>query len=823
MARKNLPDPKIFIDLQLDHSPTTITKFHKRGNNALLFEAYHDIAGHKIKVACKAIPRDNLRTGWDSEIQKPNLLPQGINVVRPRQFEVKFVPNYSTDAYALIVMDWIDGNNLRDYLVANQRSITAEFCLVLANEMLEFLHAMKEINIQHSDIHAGNILIEKPNPAYLDDLERIWLTDFGIGGSMNDLTPKDDFVESSRVITEALDETTKRAFDGKSLHIIDRLREWLVPRLEETNASSPHYRNTPEFNDFVSNIPTEYRVLQQPRETVQLSNPFDYMSCEHIGNQYELLQTLYAYDFPSRAGFLERTNSILTGPRGCGKTMIFRSLSTKEEVLGNRKPTIPLKYFGVYYNCTDLYFAFSNIRTELSDEQMLWAVNYFNMAIAANILESLNAISDVDEDYFITDKDKLSLFEFLKSYIHELQNPISGINILSHLHKVVDNERLRSKRGFSNGQRLPLDEYTGLEFLVKFAQFLQEFVGWLKDVPLIIFIDDYSTPKITKYLQATLNRIIFQRSAELLFKVSTESITTFHPYDSDEKLLEVGREYALIDLGSSFQHTSFDTRSKFIQEVVDKRLINASEYEFPTIKNLLGDKKLIFSEMARQIRKDKQYEYHGLQTYVNLCSGDITNLLAVARNILQESGGLEQFRIHQEQPTLPLPKAKQHRAMREIGANFLNNIESAPGNGPLIRRIADAFGRVAGLELLHLNSKNVKGNPPKQAFRIEVRAMPIFEGEDEELKEIYNDLLRYGIFFRDVRGKSQRGVIVPRLYLRRLLIPSYRLTFSKRDNIGMDVDEFMILLKTPEEFVESRITRLSKKTEEENQKQEDMF
>jgi len=820
MARRHLPDPDIFIGLRLKNSSTVIANYHKSGRNALLFEPYLDFAGQRRKVACKAIPLENLRDGWDSEILKPHLLPQGIRVVRPSHYETLLVPENSTDAYVIILMDWIDGNNLRDYLEDNRRSITAEFCLGLGKEMLVFLHAMKQRGIQHSDIHAGNILIEKPDPAYLDGLENIWLTDFGIGGSMNDLTPKDDFLESSRVISEALDVALTNTHSGESRYIVDKLQEWLVPRLLETNVSSPHYRNTLEFNDFIDKI---YRALQQPREAVQLSNPFDYMSCEHIGDQFELLQTLYAYDFPNRAGFLERTNSVLTGPRGCGKTMIFRSLSTKAEVLGKRKPTFPLKYFGIYYNCTDLYFAFPSIRKELSDDQMLWVVNYFNMAIVANILDSLDAISEVDENYSITGKEEFILFEFLKSYIHELRNPITGMNIMSHLHKVVDNERLRSKRGFSNGQRLPIDEYTGLDFLIKFAQFIQETIGWLKAVPLMIFIDDYSTPRITMYLQATLNRIIFQRSAEILFKVSTESIITFHPYDSDKKLLEIGREYDLIDLGASFLHTSFDIRSKFIQEIVDKRLINAKEYQLPKIKTLLGDKKISFNEMARLIRENNQYEFHGYSTYVNICSGDITNILSVARDILRESGGLEQFRRGREQPTLPLPNAIQHKAIREIGVNFLNNIQSAPVNGPLIRRIADAFGRVAGWELLNLNSKNIEGNPPKQAFRIEVREMPVFEGDDKELEEIYNDLLRYGVFFRDVRGKSQRGVIVPRLYLRRLLIPSYRLTFSKRDNVGMEVKEFLRMLKTPEEFVEARISRLSKKKEEKNQKQADMF
>ena len=411
----------------------------------------------------------------------------------------------------------------------------------------------------------------------------------------------------------------------------------------------------------------------------------------------------------------------------------------------------------------------------------------------------------------------------MKPYIPELTDLITGMNVLSHLRNLADNERLRSKRAISNKQRLPTTGLTGIDYLINFAGFLQESIEWLNNVPTMIFIDDYSTPRISESIQACLNRIIFQRSAELLFKVTTESITTFHPYDSDGKLLEIGREYDLIDLGGSFLHASFKRRSKFIQDVIDKRLENAEEYQFPKITDLLGDETLSYNEIARIIKNGEKYEYNGFRTYVDLCSGDIAHIISVTRDTIQESGGLDKFKSKEGQNTLPLPKDKQDKAIREIGINFLNNIEAAPRNGPLIRRIAEAFGRVAGWELRNLTSRNVKGIPPKQAFRIEVREMPVFEDENEELEEIYKDLLRYGVFFRDVRGKSRRGVIVPRLYLRRLLIPAFRLTFSKRDNIGMEVIEFMRLLRNPEEFAETRISRISEKLEKKDQEQTDMF
>ncbi len=76
-----------------------------------------------------------------------------------------------------------------------------------------------------------------------------------------------------------------------------------------------------------------------------------------------------------------------------------------------------------------------------------------------------------------------------------------------------------------------------------------------------------------------------------------------------------------------------------------------------------------------------------------------------------------------------------------------------------------------------------------------------------EAQKIYDELLRYSVFIEDVRGKSRRGKIVPRLYLRRLLIPHFNLTFSMRDSIEIEPDEIQTLLLTPKEFEKRHLTK----------------
>jgi hypothetical protein len=186
--------------------------------------------------------------------------------------------------------------------------------------------------------------------------------------------------------------------------------------------------------------------------------------------------------------------------------------------------------------------------------------------------------------------------------------------------------------------------------------------------------------------------------------------------------------------------------------------------------------------------------YYGWNTVVDICSGDIAIFLRLIRDIFSMCRDRDQSYC-----ISGAPHDLQDRAIRANANDFLNRIETAPETGQKLRKIAEAFGDVANWYLRNLNSGNRKANPPWQAFRIEIREKPHLSADN---LKVYNDLLKYGVFFRDVRGKSQRGAVVPRLYLRRLLIPSFKITPSQRDNIGVEPEEFVMLLNNPDKFRE---------------------
>jgi hypothetical protein len=244
-----------------------------------------------------------------------------------------------------------------------------------------------------------------------------------------------------------------------------------------------------------------------------------------------------------------------------------------------------------------------------------------------------------------------------------------------------------------------------------------------------------------------------------------------------------------------------------------------------------------WAELARKIRKEEDITpsaqkstsstsggvlYHGRNVFLNMWSGDTRSMVKILQNLL------EQLPTKQT-PNLPIEPKLQNKIFRNTGGEFLHLLKACMRTGrqggpdlpPHITswgehlvKIAEAFKEIA-LHDLRTRQGGRKGrDEPKQAFRIEIIDSFSLTGIE---KEIYEDLVRYGVFLRDDRGKSIRGAIIPRLYLRRLLIPYCTLTFSKIDNIAMNSSAFKRLLIWPEEFMKSwqkdRVPSVTKQSE----------
>lgn len=187
------------------------------------------------------------------------------------------------------------------------------------------------------------------------------------------------------------------------------------------------------------------------------------------------------------------------------------------------------------------------------------------------------------------------------------------------------------------------------------------------------------------------------------------------------------------------------------------------------------------------------------ETSISPSSGQVKLIDAdVQDRVLRNRGGQWLEAQTRNQPTNPEAVEREIAQIRKVQPGFSI---TGGGFGNHLKAIVEAFVFAARQLLMGPTYKIDDGKSirevPRMAFRVEIIDELRLSGL---AAEIYKDLIRYGLFMRDARGKSVRGAMVPRLYLRRFLLPYCTLALSKRDSVPLSCEKFTKLLLAPDIF-----------------------
>jgi hypothetical protein len=404
--------------------------------------------------------------------------------------------------------------------------------------------------------------------------------------------------------------------------------------------------------------------------------------------------------------------------------------------------------------------------------------------------------------------------------------------------------------GQTSGDLFPgyaeLSQHRWLPVLLQLAA---ELFSWIQGRSVLLFVDDFSTPRVAPSMQRVLNRLFLQRSPCFLAKLATEASSTFVPEDSSGKQLEDGDDYQLVDMGEESLFLRESERLLFLNEIFSRRMeaderIPRGEFSLHALLGRLGlsktefarglrtvphglaaDAPVVSGDSQRRGRSRARVLYWGDDVFSSLWSGDTRTMIQLIGDVVDQAS--ETTRGQMVSPiALPVDGARQDLVFRNRGGEWLSahsrNEPTEPdlvktslvslramnphyaltgSYGDHLKAVVEAFVAAARKMLLGPTYVIVNGKSrrevPRMAFRLEI----IDEFRIDGLaREIYRDLIRYGLFIRDSRGKSVRGAFVPRLFLRRLLLPYSALALSKRDSVPLTCDDFRSLLPTPDAF-----------------------
>ena len=533
--------------------------------------------------------------------------------------------------------------------------------------------------------------------------------------------------------------------------------------------------------------------------------PFDYPNCEQMGHSHSLLNSLYSRRFLGLGEIEARNNLVLTGPRGCGKTTVFLALSLKHRILVNDHSSSSVSYIGVYYRCDDLYFAFPRFRSPARSDAIDVPMHFIVATLLGSLLETVRDWStrEFPDDFHQSERRVAEKLWDLLGWSQPLPPTIAPFDaVASRLQR--ERKRAADKARFLHDPKQSFGRYFGPRTLVDACHIVRDECAHLTTLPIYFFIDDYSEPKITLPLQENLNRLFMHRSAPCFFKLSTESPISFSTRDVDGKAFVEAREYSLVNLGLRYIKDGGPETLPFLEDLFERRFRQVPEYPVHTLDQLIGSKPRNENDIARRITSSQPPKtYCGKETLAALCSGDIHYMIRLVERMVEECGGVDGLRRTGVQPRIDF--VKQHDVIRGAAGDFFASVRMLPEIGQHLADVIAAFGNVARSFLMHRTSKNQKGEPPHQASRIEPYESLSLSHEAERIRKA---LLRYSIFLEDPRGKSRRGHVVPRLFLRRYLVPHFNLTFSQRDSVALENREVELLLTDPKRFEEFKRARV---------------
>lgn len=466
---------------------------------------------------------------------------------------------------------------------------------------------------------------------------------------------------------------------------------------------------------------------------------------------------------------------LVAGMRGCGKTMLLRSLEWVArthicEGEDNNKFIERLKrdtFLGLFVSCASLLRSPRSASVDLPFHRLFLA---FSREVIRNVhvcelkgigVIDYNAIKPFSEmisrsvPWFVPPAETVDLVALERALSEAIQNPpISSEAIPEITPIIVFNDLVLSTRRLVD----------------------------LWDGKILLFLlDDVSSRYLpSENVDEFLSQLCLQ-SPEFGFKISTE-IQNIELKTPGGKSARSGRDYDIFYLGAEvFANVSGPSGIKFIEEVLHRRSIITDGLPDLRPSKVLGRQKLIDIAKAIQNQPNTHPVYWGIDALSGVCVGDIGDILNIYDRILSRAGN----------DTYPVRPKIQHEAITDFAEQKL---AALAGQKEWLYLHAVAFADASHRELKKSASPRIR-----QYNEIFVKIDP---GDAPDLFSKLMELIEHGVFvFTGGTPRTKTPHAAPKLQFKlayhKVLGLTNRIPLSMRDRFELSSQRLDAWLNEP--------------------------
>ncbi len=707
----------------------------------------------------------------------------------------------------------VKGQTLRDFLESNLGFSAKTEIHRYVEHLTAALDELQRVGFSHGDLHDRNIMREVVGAKGRLPETRYVIIDFSeahpVEATEEGLSK--DIEYFGRHLRSFYDNVGQReTITRDDERILDAITH--IPGL--LNGTAPESMGISKSSDVLNRFKDGVRSAEEaPRK---LRTPFDSLSTEHIAND-DLLADLCFTEMWWTSELEKNKNLLLTGPRGCGKTMIFRRLRLKTKIAAKKicKEIESDPHVGFYLPCESLfYMTFSDLSEVSIEDNKDALILFFNMAVLAEVSSTLSVLPDSFQP--VSQSITGALSKLVKEEIGTLWEELRFPSVATSLDEfaVFAEDVMRHiRRSIAYGKTIP--SLGSTDFVTRLVEVVKKEVPSLSGRCFIFFVDDYTEERVPIALQEALHPIVCQRSSDLCFKISTHMFGSI--YDFPRPLaLDEGRNIMAINLGSAYLKLNKRSKEgKLLLKILNERFRNCDGYK-GTIEKWLGktshpgDRTLSWALHDEKTRQKTQY--HGVQCLMDICTGDYSEMIRTVGEIFSEA------RIEPDTPVKEIPPPVQDRAIDRVSREYLGRVRHIQPDGQKLFDVVDCFGKLSK-DLLYEREpvgqgKDSKGQPRKDPFDLLTIYVDDLTKATPGARKVWELLQRASIFVDTGLAPSQRSVIAGRGTLRRIYCPAFRTTLSSSEHLQTTKYQFEWFMDKPDEFCRDQYRRKVKERDQ---------